>query len=190
MRVCGTRKWPILPCLWKQRGVKMLTNFWSHSFYFFRRNSNSSFIRFRRSNFSDHWCTSSLNYRNAEFWLSQRCHVIFIQQMRYKNWHKKGYTGKKTYQPFRTKLETFKVRRENKLPAWFLFSVVNLNSAYKQISCSFWLVFDKNVVTTFINGSCILKALIWTEIRHNLHISLPSHLKQVNWKHLYEKKRF
>ena len=61
-------------------------------------------------------------------------YIIFIRQMQNKNWHKKGYTRRKTHQSFQANFETFKVRRENKLPAWFLFSAINLISAYKQVS--------------------------------------------------------
>ena len=60
--------------------------------------------------------------------------ITFIHQMQYKDWHKKGYTRRKIHQSFQTNFETFKVRRENKVPAWLLFSAVNLFSAYKQVS--------------------------------------------------------
>ena len=87
-------------------------------------------------NFSDliYWCASSMKYRNVMFRLSQRMYMSFsFSKCDKKNLHKKRHTRRKTHQSFPTNFETFKVRRENKLPAWFLFSAVNLNFAYKQV---------------------------------------------------------
>ena len=69
----------ILPYLGKQRRVKLISKVLVVQCVLFRRQSNSSFIRFKRLRlrigFSAYRCTGScsLKYRNAEFRLSQRC---------------------------------------------------------------------------------------------------------------------
>ena len=158
----------ILPYLGKQlRRVKLVNKGLVAQFLFFRpwilkanikeinlnRNSNGSFIRFIR------WTPPITDVvwsiKMPSFDYLKDVYIIFIQKMPNKNSHKKGYTSRKTHQSFRTNFETFKVRKGKRLPTWFLFSAVNLNSAYTEVYVV--NVLDKIVVTT-ISGSSMLKA--------------------------------
>ena len=134
----------ILPYLGKKlRRVKLVNKVLVAQFLFFRawilisnieeknlnRNSNSSFIRFR-------WWISPItdvvwSIEMPSFDYLKHVYIIFIQQKHcdIKTRTKKGCTSRKTHWSFRTNFETFEVRRGKRLPAWFLFSAVNLNSA-------------------------------------------------------------